>query len=115
MKRRHNIEMGFRDATGFHPIRASRDYSYARAGENDPGVSSRLQSVVSAAKRRKRSKRNPIRGAGSMIRELQERVEYLERLLTHVWLLAENCGSSRSAHRATLDEIQNVIEAEISE
>ena len=31
--RRHNVEMGFTDATGFHPIRASKDYSMARAGE----------------------------------------------------------------------------------
>ncbi len=28
-----NVEMGFYDATGFHPIRASRDYSGAQAGE----------------------------------------------------------------------------------
>jgi len=31
--RRHNVEMGFTDATGFHPIRASKDYSMARSGE----------------------------------------------------------------------------------
>jgi hypothetical protein len=28
-----NIEMGFYDSSGFHPIRASRDYSGAQAGE----------------------------------------------------------------------------------
>jgi len=31
--RKKNVEMGFYDATGFHPIRASKDYSGARAGE----------------------------------------------------------------------------------
>jgi hypothetical protein len=28
-----NVEQGFWDSTGFHPIRASSDYSAARAGE----------------------------------------------------------------------------------
>ena len=28
-----NVEKGFYDSTGFHPIRASRDYSGAKAGE----------------------------------------------------------------------------------
>ena len=28
-----NVAEGFYDSTGFHPIRASRDYSKARAGE----------------------------------------------------------------------------------
>ena len=31
--KRHNIEMGFFGPGGFHPIRASKDYSGARAGE----------------------------------------------------------------------------------
>lgn len=110
-KRRHNIERGYRDATGFHPIRASSDYDAARAGEEGTPVHSRLHSALQAAKRRKR-RQNPTREAS---RALRERVEYLERLLTHIWLLAENSGSSRSVQRATLDEIQNVIEAEISE
>lgn len=39
--RRHNVEMGFTDATGFHPICASADYSGARAGEKRPPVVSR--------------------------------------------------------------------------
>lgn len=30
---RKNVEQGFWDSTGFHPIRASKDYSMARAGE----------------------------------------------------------------------------------
>jgi hypothetical protein len=30
---RRNIEMGYYDSTGFHPIRRSRDYSAGRAGE----------------------------------------------------------------------------------
>jgi hypothetical protein len=29
-KRRKNVEMGFYDETGFHPIRASADYSESR-------------------------------------------------------------------------------------
>ena len=28
-----NVAMGFTDASGFHPIRASHDYSSSRAGE----------------------------------------------------------------------------------
>ena len=28
-----NVEMGFYDSSGFHPIRASKDYSGAQAGE----------------------------------------------------------------------------------
>ena len=34
--RKKNVEMGFYDATGFHPIRASKDYSMAVAGERRP-------------------------------------------------------------------------------
>lgn len=34
VKRRKNVEMGYYDQYGFHPIRASRDYSPARAGES---------------------------------------------------------------------------------
>lgn len=32
-KARKNVEMGFWDARGFHPIRASKDYSAGRASE----------------------------------------------------------------------------------
>ncbi len=32
-KKKRNVEMGFYDSTGFHAIRASSDYSGARAGE----------------------------------------------------------------------------------
>jgi hypothetical protein len=45
--RRRNVEFGFRDSTGFHPIRASRDYSASRAGE----VGSRSLKSVSRARR----------------------------------------------------------------
>jgi hypothetical protein len=51
--RRRNVEMGFRDATGFHPIRASADYSRAIAGEGRPT----LRSMAGEAKRTHRKKR----------------------------------------------------------
>lgn len=59
-KRKKNVEMGFRDARGFHPIRASKDYDHSKAGEKSTGVSTRLGSVVAASKRKaKRAATNP--------------------------------------------------------
>ena len=37
---RTNISEGWYDATGFHPIRAAKDYDYSRAGEKRPRWSS---------------------------------------------------------------------------
>jgi len=41
---RHNVAMGFTDASGFHPIRASEDYSRKRAGEKPRRKFSRAKS-----------------------------------------------------------------------
>ncbi len=54
-KRRRNIERGFYSATGFHPLRSSRDYDPDRAGDD--------YSQRSAPRKRKakksRSRKNP--------------------------------------------------------
>jgi hypothetical protein len=51
-KARRNVEMGFWDATGFHPIRASEDYSAGRAGERFREAT-RHTKMVRRARRRK--------------------------------------------------------------
>lgn len=50
-----NVEAGFYDSTGFHPIRSSRDYSKARAGETQHG-----KGAVRAATKRARKRRTSI-------------------------------------------------------
>jgi hypothetical protein len=50
-KRKKNVEMGFWDAKGFHPMRASRDYSGARAGEGRAGGRARAKRATKKARR----------------------------------------------------------------
>lgn len=50
---RKNVEMGFYDGTGFHPIRASSDYQESRAGE-----SRRASSPTADLDRRRREATN---------------------------------------------------------
>ena len=56
---RKNVEAGFWNATGFHPIRASRDYDADRAGDEygdyGPGYGQGKKSA------RKPKKKNPVR------------------------------------------------------
>ncbi len=53
--RKRNVEMGFYDAHGFHPIRASSDYSGAKAGEkrarSKRAVATRVRSRMRRARR----------------------------------------------------------------
>lgn len=56
---RKNVEAGFWNATGFHPIRSSRDYDADRAGDeygdHGPGYGKGKKSA------RKPKKKNPVR------------------------------------------------------
>ena len=59
-QRRKNVEMGFYDATGFHPIRASADYRRSRAGEGRPSRSKRAETArFRAAQKRSRYRSMP--------------------------------------------------------
>src|SRR5262249_38057312 len=49
---RKNVEMGYTDATGFHPVRASKDYDESRAGEGGKHFTQRRTVLGKAAKKR---------------------------------------------------------------
>jgi hypothetical protein len=55
LRRLTNVSEGFYDSTGFHPIRASKDYSKARAGEgrarSRKAVATRVRSKMRKARR----------------------------------------------------------------
>lgn len=53
-RRRRNIAAGFWDDSGFHPIRASFDYSRKRAGEKPPKQKARKKKRKAKAKARRR-------------------------------------------------------------
>lgn len=57
--RRHhlkNINEGFYDASGFHPIRGASDYSAARAGEGHSAAAGRARGKRAAGKTRARKR-----------------------------------------------------------
>ena len=51
--KRHNVEMGFVDASGFHPIRASKDYSASAAGEGRSRKAGKVRAKRSTRKARR--------------------------------------------------------------
>ena len=54
-KRRKNIEMGFYDSSGFHPIHASKDYIPERHGEGYRRGGGLARSKRAKSARRKRA------------------------------------------------------------
>ena len=63
-RKRRNVEMGFYDDTGFHPIRASSDYSSSRGGESAYGRGTRTKKwsrMTSKRRKRNLTKRRPKR------------------------------------------------------
>ena len=50
-KHMKNVEMGFYDATGFHPIRSSSDYNKAKAGEGRRGGAARARRITRKARK----------------------------------------------------------------
>jgi hypothetical protein len=56
---RRNVQAGFYDSTGFHPIRASADYSAGRAGEKFRGGS---HTLTAGAQKRYRKGRKARKG-----------------------------------------------------
>ena len=46
-----NVEIGFHDASGFHPIRGSSDYSSSRAGEGRKGGKARAKRATKKARK----------------------------------------------------------------
>jgi len=65
--RRKNMEMGFHDDTGFHPIRASADYSPAVAGENWKTVGFKFKHKAGYKSKYKRRKKNVLGEVGLLI------------------------------------------------
>jgi len=51
LNKKKNVEMGVWDSSGFHPIRASRDYSASRAGERKGGGRARAKRKTRKARR----------------------------------------------------------------
>jgi hypothetical protein len=61
--RRRNVEMGFYDASGFHPIRASSDYSEGqRPSRSKRAKSTKRKAVATASHKRKVSSRKKTTG-----------------------------------------------------
>lgn len=51
---RRNVAQGYYDATGFHPIRASKDYDPDRAGDEYSDTGRKRKAQAKKAKKRKR-------------------------------------------------------------
>lgn len=54
-RRRRNVQQGFWDATGFHPIRASADYDSSRLFDDEEGSYRARRKKKPKAKRRRKN------------------------------------------------------------
>lgn len=62
--RRRNVQAGYYDKTGFHPLRRSKDYDADRAGDD---YSSATDNAGLTKKRKNRTKKNPGGGSGIIL------------------------------------------------
>jgi hypothetical protein len=58
--KRRNVQQGFWDGTGFHPIRASSDYDSDRLTDDTEGSYRRKKKRKAKGKKRKNPTRNPL-------------------------------------------------------